>query len=170
MKKAKSASVLVSLVILALGVILVIKPGSTLNFICRIVGIAFLLAAAVGAVFALGAGAGDRRSRTLFILGAAIAAIAGIILLANPRFVISLLPIAVGLGVIANGAVNLSQAISISRSGRHGGIHIVLAVATIVLGILIFANPFSTIELLVRIMGIILIYDGVSNIVTAANL
>ena len=169
MRTKKTASATVSLIILLLGIVLVIKPGGTLNVICRIVGFAFLLAAAVLAVFGFGSRE-EKKQRAFYFSGAVLAALIGIILIANPKFVISLLPIAVGLFVIVNGAINFMQALSIRKSGKRWGVHMVLAVLTILLGVVIFTNPFSTMELLVRIMCVILIYDGISNLITASRL
>ena len=41
----------------------------------------------------------------------------------------------------------------------------ILSAVSIVLGVLVFANPFSTITVLARIAGIILMYNGISGAV-----
>ena len=43
---------------------------------------------------------------------------------------------------------------------------LVIAILSLVFGILILINPFGTAELLFRIIGIALIYNGVSDLLT----
>ena len=77
----------------------------------------------------------------------------------------SIVPVAVGIVVAVNGVINLAQALDLKREGydRWPG-SLALAVLTIVLGLLVVFNPFSTMEMLVMALGIVILYNGVSNL------
>ena len=67
--------------------------------------------------------------------------------------------------VLLNGIVNLAQALDQKRRYYNRWVFsLAMAILTIVLGGLIMLNPFSTMEMLVVAIGIIIIYNGVSNL------
>ena len=89
----------------------------------------------------------------------------GIVVLAAPKFLISIVPFAVGVVVLVNGIVNLAQALDQRRMGYgRWSFSLALAVLTIVLGVLVICNPFSTMEMLVMAIGIVVAYNGLSNL------
>ena len=72
---------------------------------------------------------------------------------------------AVGGLIALNGFFNLAQALDQRREQyTRWTASLAMAILTIVLGLLIVFNPFSTMEMLVVAIGIIIIYNGVSNL------
>ena len=78
---------------------------------------------------------------------------------------ISIIPVVVGVGVIFNGALNLAQALELRRSGyANWGVSLALAIVTVLLGLIMVFNPFSTMEMLVAAIGGVILYNGLSNL------
>ena len=163
-EKLTSGGTLVSIVMIVFGLILLIWPGHTLELAARIVGIG-LLACAVALAFAW---YGDRRKGRIsgVTLAESVAAVAlGVLLLAAPNTVVSLVPIAVGVVIAVNGLVNLTQALELRKiSYTRWQWPLVLAILTILAGLFLIFNPLKPIKWAVMAIGAVLVFNGASNL------
>ena len=164
-------AILTSIIITLLGVVLFMWPGGTLTAICKIIGVSLLIVAFISARAYMNGRETGGLIAGFWIPLAVAAGIGGIVLLVKPELIVSILPMACGVAIMINGIVNLSQAVSLKKNGfRRWSIHMIFGIVTIILGVVLFTNPFETMTLWVKILGVILIYDGVSNIVTDIRL
>ena len=160
----KSGSVVGALVMVIAGVLLFVYPASSLTAGVRLLGFAILLYGAIGLVTGLTQKKESRSMPSLIYF--ALFTIAGIILIANPGFIISIFPIIAGVMIAVSGAESLMRALKLKKRGHERGLlMVILAVITIAFGILIFANPFATQALLVRVFACGLIYNGVVKLI-----
>ena len=153
-----------SIVMVALGLVLFLWPGKTLELAARILGIALL----VGAVVCGVSWYRDRHKANAgygtLALGI-VCLVAGIIVLAAPRGVITLLPKLVGLAVVVNGVLNLAQALELRRMGGSSWTSsLVMAVLTIVAGLFLMFFAFGAMKAAVMVIGAISVYNGASNL------
>ena len=153
-----------SIVMVALGLILFLWPGKTLELAARILGIALLVGAAVSAVsWYRDRHVVDAGYTTLAL--AIVCLIAGIIVLSAPRGIITLLPKLVGLAVVVNGALNLAQALELRRmGGRSWTSSLVMAALTIIAGLFLLCFAFGAMKAAVMVIGAICVYNGASNL------
>ena len=153
-----------SIAYLIIGFILLIKPGTALVTIVHILA---LLAVVMGVVslvtyfkdkYSVGNG-GVIKGIVYFFIAAFLYFGAG--------FIISIVPFILGLLIVISGIVKLQEALDMMKYRADGSVTVlVIAILSLVLGILILINPFGTAELLFRIIGIALIYNGVSDLLT----
>lgn len=162
MKKAKLGSVLVALVTVVIGIVLVAHPGNALISIFRILGIALMLAGIIGVISYFR----HKDEKNLYnLLFAVIEIIVSVVILAHKEFAISVYPVIVGILLILDGIGNLLDAFTMKKSNQASWkLAVVLAVITLIIGLVILFNPFVTVEVLVAITGIALIYEGVVNL------
>lgn len=155
---------LFSLLMVVVGAVLFIWPGHTLELATKLVGFGLLAAGVI---------AGVQWYRDRHVVGSGYVNLAagilmvalGIVVLSAPGLIVSILPVCVGVLTLVNGVVNLAQALDLKRAGyARWTVSFIMAVLTIVLGALIALNPFSTMEVLVMAIGIILIYNGLTNL------
>ena len=152
-----------SILMIVIGIVLVLWPGHVMTTALKIIGVALL----VGGVIAIVSWYRGRMRDVSFLTLAEglLLALCGIFVLAAPKLLISIVPVAVGIVVLLNGIINLAQALDQRREGYgRWSVSLALAVLTIVLGLLVVFNPFSTMEMLVMAIGIVIIYNGVSNL------
>ena len=161
--RADSHGVLLSILMIVIGLLLVIWPGHVMTTALTILGIALL---AGGALLIYAWYSGRNRSSSVITLAEGIAfAVAGLVVLIAPKFLISIVPFAVGALIALNGIFNLAQAFDQRREQYdRWTMSLAMAILTIVLGLLVMFNPFSTMEMLVVAIGVIIIYNGVSNL------
>ena len=154
---------LVCVLMIIVGIILLSWPGFVMNTVAVIIGAALLLCGVVCVVTWYRGRAKGESWMTL--LEGGIMALVGIILLLAKGAVFNILPVVIGILIIINGVVNLAQALDQKRLNyRRWAVSLALAILTIVLGLMVLFNPFSTNKLLIMAVGIVAIYNGVSNL------
>ena len=154
---------LLSILMIVIGLVLVIWPGHVMTTALAILGVALLVGGVISIVSWYRGRGHDAGFLTL--AEGLLMAVAGIVVLSAPKFLISIVPVAVGIVVLINGVVNLAQALDQRREGySRWTLSLALAVLTIILGLLVILNPFSTMEMLVMAIGVVIIYNGASNL------
>lgn len=161
--RADNHGVPLSILTIVLGLVLAIWPGHVMTTALTILGIALLVGGAL-LIYSWYRGRG-RSSSVITLAEGIVMAVAGLIVLVAPKLLISIVPFAVGAIITLNGIYNLAQALD-QRKARYNrwSLSLAMAILTIVLGLLIMFNPFSTMEVLVVAIGVIIIYNGVSNL------
>ncbi len=154
-----------SIIIGLIGLILLLMPGTATMLVCRIMGIGMIIGALSTLFFGPGEASG-MGMRGATIGSGILMGIIGLVFIINPVFVVSIIPIIMGIGLFINGLVNVLQSFQIKKAGGPFIIHFVMAIITCLLGILIFSNPFGTIEITLRVIGVILIVDALTNLFT----
>ena len=84
----------------------------------------------------------------------------------SPSAVMTLVQYVFAAMLIFHGVLDVQGAISLARMGWPGwGWDLLLAALTLVLGGVIFCNPMGSFSLLVMVIGVSLIFDGISDLV-----
>lgn len=145
-----------------IGIILLVRPDESVEFISILCG---------ATVIMLGVGAWISyftkfKSTFLAILGT-LAVVAGIILCVKYRSIISAVLFLFGIFVLVGGVVDLVSALEARKNDLKSWIiSVVMAVITIVLGLLVIINPFNSVMALTRILGAGLIVYAVMDLIT----
>lgn len=91
----------------------------------------------------------------------------GVLIIALKSLLISILPFFFGLIVLIGGLVKVQGALSFKRMNSvHWYLELICALVSILLGVLILINPFSTAMLLMRVIGAALLIEGVSDLIS----
>ena len=166
-KKLKWNLVLMSLLYLGLGVFLVMKPGTALNIVCYALGGVVLLGAVIQLVRYFLVERGIFQSQLTLISGLVCLALGGFLILRSD-IVVRILPIVFGLFVIFDAIGRVQNALDLRRCGYDSWKgFLFLPVLSVVLGVVLVANPFGAMETLVMAIGIILIVEGAINLLSA---
>lgn len=164
LKKIKSNMILSSGLCAALGVVLVLWPGLSIQLVCKAVGVVLIVCGLLRLISFFIEHDGSMYTQSNLVLGI-VFAVVGIWIVANPGRVLSLIPIIVGILIVIHGISKLQQAITLCKSQySRWWLALLLAVLTLGLGLLLIFKPFAAIDTVVMLIGLFLIYDGVSNI------
>ena len=166
-KKLKWNLILMSILYLALGIFLLMVPGTALNIVCYALGGVVLACAAVQLVRYFAVERGVFQSQLTLISGLVCLGL-GAFLIIRSDLVVRILPIVFGLFVIFDSLGRIQNALELRRceySSWKG--FLLLAVLSIVLGIVMILDPFGTMETLVMAIGVILIIEGALNLLSA---
>ena len=166
-KKLKWNLILMSLLYLALGIFLLMVPGTALNVVCCALGGVVLACAAVQLVRYFVVERGVFQSQLTLISGLVCLAL-GVFLLLRSDIVVSILPIVFGLFVIFDSLGRIQNALDLRRCEYPSWKgFLLLPVLSVVLGVVLVINPFGAMETLVMAIGIILIVEGAINLLSA---
>ncbi|MBR4079973.1 MAG: DUF308 domain-containing protein [Christensenellaceae bacterium] len=162
--KNKVIYLAISVIMVILGICMIAQPGNSASLICIAIGIALLVISALMIIRFLSA---EEKSLSLQILLAiaVVIAIFGIFMLFRSKWILSLLNILLGIGILVDGIFKLIKALETKAHNLDKWwVVLLLALITCGLGLLLIFNPFGGIELLMTFIGIILIVEGVQNI------
>ena len=160
-KKLKWNLILMSLLYLALGIFLLMVPGTALNVVCYALGGVVLACAAVQLVRYFVVERGVFQSQLTLISGLVCLAL-GAFLIIRSDVVVRVLPIVFGLFVIFDSLGRIQNALELRRCEYSSW-----KMLSVVLGIVMVVDPFGTMETLVMAIGLILILEGALNLLSA---
>ncbi len=164
LKKLKTNVLISSLLCVLLGLVLVFWPGLSIQIVCTAVGAVLMISGVVRIVSYVTARDGSMYFLVNLIFGI-IFAVVGVWIVIKPAKVLAMIPIIVGIVIALHGLHNLQQAMDLCQSKYDKWwIALLLGILTIGFGILLICRPFAAIDTVVMLIGIFLIYDGLSNI------
>lgn len=159
-KKYKVEMVFVALLCAALGIVLVAWPEATIDVLCKVLATAIIVIGIVQIISCVVNRAGYPVSAILGV----IVLLVGIWIFLQPQKLVSLVPIVIGVILLVHGLQDLQMALETKRYGyTRWWIMAVIAVISVILGVVCVINAFGIVALTFRIIGIALIYDGVTD-------
>ena len=146
-----------------MGVLLVVYPGTSLTVVCRGVGVIILLTGAGFGVGYLAGRKGTFLAKLELTIGSILMIVGGFIAL-FPKMILSIVPLVFGILFFYHGIANVKQAWELKGyRDKNWWLPVMVALSTVIIGLVIVKNPFDTLELLMRVIGACLIFDGLSN-------
>lgn len=154
--------------VIVLGLVLVIAPNLARSVLFTVAGIGCI---AIGVVHVIrycrlsaryAVESNDMATGLLFIVG-------GILLIVFEKPLESLLTIMVGLVILAGGVIQIQSSLGFKHMQvSHWYLELICAAVSVALGILVIVNPFTALNLTMRVIGISLIVEGVMDVASRA--
>lgn len=164
LKKLKTNIIISALLCILLGIVLVVWPDLSMQIVCTAVGAVLLIGGGVQLAVHFTARDNSVYARLNLIMGI-ILAVVGVWILLQPDKVLAIIPIIVGIVIILHGVNNLRQAVVLCRDKYDKWwVVLILGLLTVGFGVLLVFNPFEALDAVVMLIGISLIYDGISDI------
>ena len=164
LRQRRTSSVVVALLSIVLGIVLILYKSQAARIFVMVCGYGLL---ALGIYYTILYFA--RRSRIAMLqmelLLGIILLLLGIWMVTKTDSVILLIQYVMGAVVVVHGAVDLQASINIRRAGfEKWWVSLLLSAVTLLLGVLIILNPFSALDALLILIGIVLVFDGISDL------
>ena len=161
LKEIKWSLILASLLFLFLGVALLFWPHTSNLILCYIVA---AVLTAYG-LFNIIAYFGKERGSLIGLIVGVICAAFGIYAIVQPTRISDIISILLGVVILVDGAMSLRRDFELRTVGFvQWWIPFVLDILILILGAIVIFNPGLFAELLLQIIGIILIYESVSDL------
>lgn len=156
--KLKWEKLVTAIVAIVLGIVFVADPNGSGDAVCKVAGVAMIVLAAAMLIRYF-------TSKQLFpenLIFSAVLLLLGIFFIAKSGVVMTVLGLFFGIFLVIDGASKIRDGIDAAKAKIQGcWIWFLLALLTIVLGVLVMFG-----ESVMTLLGISLIVDGVSDIVT----
>lgn len=171
LKSMKWNLILAALAYVVLGVVLLVWPDATGNVLCTLLGILLLGYGIFQIIGFFTRGDEGWGSGAVYLLAGLCAVALGVFALSSPEKVLSILPVALGAVVVVDSCMSLKRAFQLRELGmERWWIVALLAVVTLLFGLVVMFNPFQSAMLVTRIVGGVLIYQGISDLVSVGRL
>lgn len=167
--KIRNTFIATAILYLVCGIIMLFFPATIINVGCYLVGIMFLFIGVSGVVMYIKTELKTSFTNVTLIMSIIFGAF-GVYIFINPASFAKFIPLVIGVFLLVDAISKLSVAFDL-KNYDYSNWWSMLIVAFIILacGILLVFNPFEALEMSVRVMGIILIVDSLSNIFTIYN-
>lgn len=156
--KLKWEKLVTAIVAIVLGIVFVADPNGSGDVVCKVAGVAMIVLAAAMLIRYF-------TSAQLFpenLIFSAVLLLLGIFFIAKSGVVMTVLGLFFGIFLVIDGASKIRDGIDAAKAKMQGWwIWFILALLTIVLGVLVMFG-----ESVMTLLGVSLIVDGVSDIVT----
>lgn len=168
-KDAKKQMVLTSVFSILLGLVLAIWPDATKLAVSYLIGAVLVLFGVIRVVRYFIYEVRLDLFRYDFVSGLVLLG-AGVFFLLNPEFIVSILPVLLGIVVVIDSAVKLQQGMDLLRAGyNRWWLVLLMAAVGVAAGIVLLVNPFEAASTLLLLVGIALIYNGVTDLWTISR-
>lgn len=166
LKSIRNSLVLTSVLYAALGVVLMIFPGTALRLACTLIGLV-TLGYGLTRVLSwrrLSQEAGGYSQRFDLFLGVVLGLL-GLFLLVTPQVLVSIIPVALGLYVLVDSVSAGKRALDMKALGyQRWWAALAAALVLAAFGAVMVLRPFQTVESLVVFIGVGFVFDGVSTL------
>lgn len=159
-KQYKIEMIFIALLCTVLGVVLVAWPEATIDVLCKTLAAAIIIIGIVQILSYLVKRDGYPASAILGV----IVLLAGIWIFLQPHKLVSFVPIVIGVILLVHGLQDLQMALETRGNGyTRWWTMALLAAISMIFGVVCVINAFGIVALTFRIIGIALIYDGVTD-------
>lgn len=168
LKKAANKNMLTSLVILLFGVFIFLKPDMTVKTVSFLLGIILLISGLNNIVSAFN---NKEKLNDLNIAIGIIIIVASLVLFFNPTIIASIIPLLIGIYMIISSAFKLQYLYSLKEvTNKWDTSVVVIAIITLILGVLLVFNPFGGVIAITKLIGIFLVIYAILDIVNNINI
>lgn len=150
---------------IALGAVLVIWPDWSGKILCYLLGAALILMGGIQLIVCIRAERIGFYSKFSMLMNI-ILILLGVWVCIRPDTVLSLVPVIIGIVMLIHGCMDLQFTMDIKHAGSgKWWIALIFALVTLTLGVFLVMHPFLAFEITMLIIGIGLLYDGISDLV-----
>lgn len=162
LKRLKTNVIISSALCIVIGIVLVVWPDLTMEIACLAIGAVLLIAGIMRLIAYFTARDGSVYSQVNLIFGIVLIVVGALILWKWDK-VLEIVPIIVGIVIVIHGISDLRQAYTLFKNKYDKWwVALILGLLTVVFGVLLILNPFAALDTVVILIGIFLIFDGIS--------
>lgn len=159
-----------AIISILIGIALLLRPGEFTVMACRIVAFLVLISGVAAIISYLRESQRIWKLQALLILGIVLVLL-GVSMLARPAFFISLLPLVLAVIILIHGLQDLSYALNMKKlEDPYWWSAALIAIVSILFAVIVIINPFTAASTVIMLVGIALIYDGLSDLWVVARL
>ncbi len=154
------SSIISSVIFLVIGLLLFIRPESTISLISYIFGGLLVI---IGTNSLINYYRGKDYVSTFEIVYGVLSIIGGLILIINPKAIASLIPLILGFWIVISSLIKLKY-IDREKSSKST-IVLIITILMLILGIVLIFNPFEGAVFITKMIGLFLIIYSILDIV-----
>ena len=161
MKQIRMDLITSSIICIIFGIVLIARPIETVSLFCRVLAIIMIV---VGGMFMFSYFLNWMSSGLSAAMGLIVLLI-GVWIFINPGIIETLIPVVIGVILLCHGIQDVRMSWQMKEYGQDSWkFSMVLAVISVIFGVLCIIDAFMVVKAAMILLGIALIYNGVSNL------
>lgn len=154
------ASIISSLLLIALGILLIVRSEATIMTISYVIGGVLIAIGVLAEIGFLKENKNNITKTDMDVIYGIVSIILGIVVINNPEAIASIIPLVIGIIIIVNSAVKLQYSLELKKEKNDLWLStLILSIVMLVCGVVLIFNPFAGAVLLTKIVGVfILVY------------
>lgn len=170
MSKFLKSSIISAIGLAILGILLVFESELTIVSISYVIG-AILVAIGTVAILNFVNDMKKNVKNELNIVYGIGMVVLGIIVISNPKGVASIIPFILGVLIIINSAAKLQYSLELKKdNNKLWNSTMIMALITLLCGLLLVFNPFSGAEFITKVVGVLLFIYAVTDIISSLRI
>lgn len=170
LKNMTVSFVFLSVLYLILGVVLILWPTLVMDIICYAFG-AILLLYGIFAIYGFYRSEDRKGSAFLALFLGIVAAAVGAVMVLYPPLIQGIIPVILGLYIAIDGLLSVKRTLELQRMDyARWNVNLILSLVSAGLGIFVVFHPLLTEAALFRVVGVVLLYAGASDLWTIFQL
>ena len=170
LKNMTVSFVFLSVLYLILGVVLILWPTLVMDIICYAFG-AILLLYGIFAIYGFYRSEDRKGSAFLALFRGIVAAAVGAVMVLYPPLIQGIIPVILGLYIAIDGLLSVKRTLELQRMDyARWNVNLILSLVSAGLGIFVVFHPLLTEAALFRVVGVVLLYAGASDLWTIFQL
>ena len=168
-KRYEKSSIITSILMLIVSILLILMPETILNSIVVLLGIAALLDGILHSISYIITDKEMKAFSNELFFGILEIMTGGLLFLFKAN-IINIFPVIIGIWIIIAGVTKFQLAFNLRGIESKWIVVLLSSIISIILGVLIILNPFSTVMTITVISGIILLITEICNLIESAYL
>ena len=157
------SSILSSTILLVIGLLLFIRPESTLSLISYVFGGILVV---IGTNSLINYYKGREYVSNFELVYGVLSVLGGLVLILNPKAIASLIPFILGVWIVISSLIKLKYSWNLNSSKtKTGMISLIITVLTLILGVILIFNPFEGAVFITKMIGLFLLIYSILDIV-----
>jgi len=162
-RKVLNKNMIVSIIVFLVGLILFLKPDTTIKTITIIIGILLIIMGSGPIIELLKS---DEKKLSFKIAPSIILFIIAFVLFFTPQILVSIIPLLIGVALVMSSAFKLQNIYNLKKLTNVFNIwSFTITLAILVLGLLLIINPFSGAIAITKVIGIFLMIYSILDII-----
>jgi uncharacterized membrane protein HdeD (DUF308 family) len=146
---------------IVIGILLLLYPAESLSTIGRVIAIIIIITGLLIVISQIL----ESGKNTMGMVVGGVLALVGVWMFTAPTAIASIIPMAIGVLMVVHGLQDLSMAIeAVKLHAPRPWLPFILAIVNIAFGAICFCGAFNILTVATRVIGVMLIYDGLSDI------
>ena len=169
-KKFFRSSMITSLMLVAFGIMLIIKSEATIITISYIIG-GILVALGVLAVIKFIQGTNKENKNELDIVYGVVTVILGVLIITHPQAIASIIPLVLGVAIIISSSTKLQYAFELKANNNSlWKATMIVSIISTLCGVLLLFNPFKGAVIFTHLVGGFIIAYAVLDIISTMTI
>lgn len=161
LKKFRADMIMSALFCIVIGAIIIFWPAQTVDILCKVLAIVLIVMGAAELVSYFW----NKITYSLSGILGLVVLLIGIWIFLKPESVVSLIPIVIGVILAIHGIQDLKLALETKKNGYEKWWSMLLmALISLLLGVICIVKAFGVVTLALQIIGVALVYDGLSDL------